>query len=172
MGAQAYVLIQPQCGNQEVIGKLRSLEGVKCADGITGEYDIIAFVSGESMVAVGKIVGEQIHENGGVRTVTHPIPNGHEFREDELGEVTYAYVFVDVQMGVGGTVVTELRKLPEVRSAVTVLGELDIIACVAGENLQEIDVLVRERIQGIQGVTNTTTLVVMNLDSRHKKKVF
>lgn len=72
MTAKAYVLIETVVGRtREVASTIEQIEGVKSVDPVTGPYDIIAIVEGESLNDIGDLVTEKIHPIAGIsRTVT------------------------------------------------------------------------------------------------------
>ncbi len=72
MTAKAFILIETIVGrSKEVATALRRLEGVKSVDAVTGPYDIIAIVEGETLADVGDLVISKIHPIAGIsRTVT------------------------------------------------------------------------------------------------------
>lgn len=72
MTAKAFILIETIVGrSKEVAAALRRLEGVKSVDAVTGPYDIIAIVEGETLADVGDLVISKIHPIAGIsRTVT------------------------------------------------------------------------------------------------------
>ena len=72
MAAKAYVLIETVVGRtREVTSAIGRLEGVKSVDPVTGPYDIIAVVEGESLNEIGDLVTGKIHPITGIsRTVT------------------------------------------------------------------------------------------------------
>jgi DNA-binding Lrp family transcriptional regulator len=72
MAAKAYVLIETVVGRtREVTSAIERLEGVKSVDPVTGPYDIIAVVEGESLNEIGDLVTGKIHPIVGIsRTVT------------------------------------------------------------------------------------------------------
>ena len=72
MAAKAYVLIETVVGRtREVTSAIGRLEGVKSVDPVTGPYDIIAVVEGESLNEIGDLVTGKIHPIVGIsRTVT------------------------------------------------------------------------------------------------------
>lgn len=72
MAAKAYVLIETAVGrNKEVAAALEQLKGVKSVDIVTGPYDIIAIMEGESLNDIGDLVTGKIHPITGIsRTVT------------------------------------------------------------------------------------------------------
>ena len=72
MAAKAFVLIETVVGkNKEVVSALRQLKGVKSVDTVTGPYDIIAIIEGETLNDIGDLVTGKIHPITGIsRTVT------------------------------------------------------------------------------------------------------
>ena len=72
MAAKAFVLIETSLGkNNEVVAAVRQLEGVKSVDSVTGPYDVIAVIEGESLNDIGDLVTGKIHSIAGIsRTVT------------------------------------------------------------------------------------------------------
>ncbi len=69
---KAYVLIQTDMGKpSEVVGKLRTIEGVKEAETVTGPYDAVAVVEAEDLADIGKLVTTKIQTIEGIsRTIT------------------------------------------------------------------------------------------------------
>ena len=72
MTTKAYVLMETVVGrNKEVVTALKQLEGVKSVDTVTGPYDVIATIEGESLNDIGDLVTAKIHPIAGIsRTVT------------------------------------------------------------------------------------------------------
>ena len=72
MVAKAFVLIETVAGrNKEIVASLRQLKGVKSVDTVTGPYDIIAIIEGETLNDIGDLVTGKIHPIAGIsRTVT------------------------------------------------------------------------------------------------------
>ena len=72
MAAKAFVLIETLVGrNKEVVAALRQLEELKSVDTVTGPYDIIAIIEGETLNDIGDLVTGKIHPVAGIsRTVT------------------------------------------------------------------------------------------------------
>ena len=72
MAAKAFVLIETVVGrNKEVVTTLKKLAGVTTVDIVTGPYDVIAIVEGETLNDIGDIVTSKIHPVAGIaRTVT------------------------------------------------------------------------------------------------------
>ena len=72
MAARAYILIEVEVGRaNQVADALRSMEGVKYADVITGVHDLIACIEAEDMSGMAEMVTGQIQGVRGVlRTIT------------------------------------------------------------------------------------------------------
>ena len=72
MTAKAYVLIETQAGKTgEVVEAIRKLRGVASVDAVTGPYDAIAIIVGETMNDIGEIIVSKVQAVAGVsRTVT------------------------------------------------------------------------------------------------------
>jgi len=72
VAAKAFVLIETMVGrNKDVVAALRQLKGVKSVDTVTGPYDIIAIIEGETLNDIGDLVTGKIHPVTGIsRTVT------------------------------------------------------------------------------------------------------
>ncbi len=72
MAAKAFVLIETAVGrSKEVVDAIRQLKGVRSIDTVTGPYDVIAIIEGESLNDIGDLVTAKIHPITGIsRTVT------------------------------------------------------------------------------------------------------
>ena len=72
MAARAFVLIETAVGrSREVVSAIRELKGVASVDTVTGPYDIIAIIQGETLNDIGDLVTGKIHPIPGIsRTVT------------------------------------------------------------------------------------------------------
>ena len=72
MPTRAFILVETQVGRtNQVVQALRSLPGVKSADVITGNFDVIALIEVEGMGAMAELVTGQMQGIRGVlRTIT------------------------------------------------------------------------------------------------------
>lgn len=72
MATRAYLLLETAVGRtREVATQLRSVEGMKAVDVVTGPYDIIALMEAEDINSIGDIVTSKVHIIPGVvRSVT------------------------------------------------------------------------------------------------------
>ncbi len=72
MAAKAFVLIETVVGrNKDVVAALKQIEGLKSVDTVTGPYDVIATIEGETFNHIGDLITAKIHPIAGIsRTVT------------------------------------------------------------------------------------------------------
>ena len=72
MAAKAYVLIETQVGKtKQVVEAIGRLQGVVSVDSVTGPYDAIAIVQGETLNDIGELIVSKVHPVAGIsRTVT------------------------------------------------------------------------------------------------------
>ena len=73
MAIKAYVLINTTVGkSSSVLKSLHQAKGIREADAVTGEIDIIAIVEAEDLNGIGDVVTRNIHTVDGVqRTKTY-----------------------------------------------------------------------------------------------------
>ena len=72
MAAKAFVLIETVVGrSKEVVTALKKIDGVKSVDTVTGPYDVIVEIEGETLNDIGDLVTAKIHPIAGIsRTVS------------------------------------------------------------------------------------------------------
>ena len=72
MPARAYILIEGAAGTiPSILKRLSSIDGVKTAHAVTGQYDLIALVEADDVNSVGKISYSKIQMiEGVIRTIT------------------------------------------------------------------------------------------------------
>jgi len=71
VATKAYVLIETAVGKTKgVLSSLQKVEGVREADAVTGEYDIVAVVEAEDLNSIGELVTGNIHTIGGIQRTT------------------------------------------------------------------------------------------------------
>jgi len=72
VAAKAFVLIETVVGrNKEVVTTLKKLAGIKSVNTVTGPYDVIVMIEGETLNDIGDLVTAKIHPIAGIsRTVT------------------------------------------------------------------------------------------------------
>ena len=74
-----------------------------------------------------------------------------------------AYILIKIRAGELSQVVTELRKLPFVKSADVTFGPYDAVAVVEHDEINGIGSLLTKSIQPILGVEQTLTCLVVDL---------
>ena len=72
VSAKAFILIETTVGrSREVVAALTKLKGVTSVDTVTGPYDVIAVIHGETLNDIGDLVTGKVHPIPGIaRTVT------------------------------------------------------------------------------------------------------
>ena len=75
----------------------------------------------------------------------------------------YAYVLLTVRIGMLKHVLDEIRTLEEVEEAEAITGPYDMIVYLAVEGLTQLTRTLLHRIESIDGVTESMTLVVVEL---------
>ena len=72
MAAKAYILIETHVGKtKQVVKAIGELAGVISVDTVTGPYDAIVTIEGETMNDIGDLVTSKFHSINGIsRTVT------------------------------------------------------------------------------------------------------
>jgi DNA-binding Lrp family transcriptional regulator len=72
MPIKGYLLIQTKMGTtKQVVDAIRKVEGVVSADAVTGSWDAIAIVTGESVKNIGELVVGRVRKIDGIeKTLT------------------------------------------------------------------------------------------------------
>ena len=71
MATKAYVLIETAVGKtKDVLQSLQQVKGIREADAVTGEYDIVAVIEAENLNSIGELVTGNIHTVGGIQRTT------------------------------------------------------------------------------------------------------
>jgi len=61
-----------------------------------------------------------------------------------------------------GGVLNELKKIKQVKEATALYGEIDVMARIIAEDLDELDVIIMDKIQNIPSVVTTRTHIIVN----------
>jgi len=72
-----------------------------------------------------------------------------------------AYVLVVTDPGKTRRVVEQIRNIPGIVEMHEVMGPYDIVIEIEVENLQDIPVVLGEKIRGVEGIASTTSLVTI-----------
>lgn len=78
-----------------------------------------------------------------------------------------AYVLLRVKPGMDRTVLHNVRKLAQVKEAVTVYGEYDMLIKVEVETIEDLDSFIFDTIRTIDGAESSTTLITMEVPSEN-----
>lgn len=167
----AFVYVRARPGKTEdVATQLQAMRGVRHAVIVVGDWDILAAVHGADLADVAAGVLRSVQRVDGVaRTMTTPIVPA-----DVLGLADVGLATTHPMRRTGDACFVRIRTMPETTAHVfQALAEMDHvagIALVAGEDdiLAEVPYgwdegarVILERIQGIQGVRSTNTLIAV-----------
>ena len=72
-----------------------------------------------------------------------------------------AFILIETVTGRTKQVASKLQQLKGVKSADCVTGPYDVIAVIEGENLNDIGVLVTDKIQSVSGISRTVTCMAI-----------
>ncbi|MCP4749639.1 MAG: Lrp/AsnC family transcriptional regulator [Proteobacteria bacterium] len=78
--------------------------------------------------------------------------------------VATAYVLISIKAGAAREVFSQLQKLKNVLQMDVVTGPYDMIVTVQGSDFNQIGTLVMDKIQTIEGLTNSITCNVIRLE--------
>jgi DNA-binding Lrp family transcriptional regulator len=167
---EAFVYVAARPGTvEDVFAQIVASKGVRSADIVVGDWDILVSVHGPDLPEIALGVIRQIHRIDGVaRTLTAPI-----VPPDALGLADSGLVEVPVQRS-GEACFVRIRTRPEATTRIfEELAEMDEVGGVAIVGAEEnivVEVpdswdraarLVVDKIQGIDGVLSTNTLVAL-----------
>ena len=71
-----------------------------------------------------------------------------------------AYILLKAKPGYERNIVKVLKDLPEIKTINELYGDWDIITKVSVESIDELDVLLSEKMRKIEGITITSTMIV------------
>lgn len=77
--------------------------------------------------------------------------------------MTSSYLLVETEVGKVRDVLVQVRKIKGVECAQAVTGPYDIIAYLEAKNIDELGILVTDKIQKIKGVKRTVTCLSVEL---------
>lgn len=167
---EAFVYVATRPGKvEDVYAQIKASKGVRHADIVVGDWDILVSVFGPDLPAIALDVLRSIHRIEGVaRTMTTPV-----VPPDVIGLAGGGLVAVPMQRS-GEACLVRIRTVPEKTTHVfEQLAEMDEVAgvaLVAGEDDMVVEIphpwndaaqLVLEQILGIEGVLSTSTLVAL-----------
>ena len=72
-----------------------------------------------------------------------------------------AFVLINANLGTESTLVSKLKKMPQVKQAYFVYGVYDVIAEVEAETMEQLKEVIAGNIRGLDEVRSTLTMVVI-----------
>lgn len=75
-----------------------------------------------------------------------------------------AYSLISAEPGMTSQVFEKVSEMEGVQSAETVAGPYDVVARIEVDSLEKLTGTIFGKIRGVEGVTNTTTLIVVELE--------
>jgi len=72
-----------------------------------------------------------------------------------------AFVLINANLGTESTLVSKLKKIPQVKHAYFVYGVYDVIAEVEAETMEQLKEVIAGSIRGLDEVRSTLTMVVI-----------
>ena len=72
-----------------------------------------------------------------------------------------AFVLINANLGTESTLVSKLKKIPQVKQAYFVYGVYDVIAEVEAETMEQLKEVIAGNIRGLDEVRSTLTMVVI-----------
>ncbi len=72
-----------------------------------------------------------------------------------------AFILIETVTGRTKQVASKLQQLKGVKSVDCVTGPYDVIAAVEGENLNDIGMLITDKIQSVSGISRTVTCIAI-----------
>lgn len=168
----AFVYVRARPGRvEDVVAQLQAAKGVHHAVSVVGDWDVLAAVHGPDLGAIAVDVLRSIHRIDGIeRTLTTPVVPGHVvgLAGGGLGSAvpmqrTGEACFVRIGTVPEATthIFEALTEMDDVAGVALVAGEDDILAEIPYA-WEEAARVILERIQGLQGVRSTNTLVAIS----------
>jgi len=68
MAVSAYILIEAEPGKvKDLVIEVSKIKGIKCACGVTGPYDIIAYIETKDIDTLGTLITKKVQTLAGIR---------------------------------------------------------------------------------------------------------
>jgi DNA-binding Lrp family transcriptional regulator len=142
---------------------LKSVKGVIAWQAVDGNANLVTLVEGSADPLL-----DYLHSTAGAVSMTmceaSTDPNGEQpltFSSD----LTQAWVFADVEEARKAEIQRRLRSIPEVSVMWAARGGCDLIALVSGKTLDEVDRVISQQIQPLDGVLRLKRNRIINLNS-------
>jgi len=74
--------------------------------------------------------------------------------------VVSAYIMMKMQVGLDDQVITEIKKLEQVKEADATYGSYDLVIKVNFKTIEDLDRFIFEKVRRIKGITETSSMIV------------
>lgn len=71
-----------------------------------------------------------------------------------------AYIMMKMQVGMDDQVISEIKKLEQVKSADATYGSYDLVIKVTFKTIEDLDRFIFEKVRLIKGITETSSMIV------------
>ena len=71
-----------------------------------------------------------------------------------------AYIMMKMQVGMDDQVITEIKKLEQVKEADATYGSYDLVIKVGFKTIEDLDQFLFEKVRRIKGITETSSMIV------------
>jgi len=71
-----------------------------------------------------------------------------------------AYIMMKMQVGLDDQVITEIKKLEQVKEADATYGSYDLVIKVNFKTIEDLDRFIFEKVRRIKGITETSSMIV------------
>jgi len=71
-----------------------------------------------------------------------------------------AYIMMKMQVGLDDQVITEIKKLEQVKGADATYGSYDLVIKVSFKTIEDLDRFIFEKVRRIKGITETSSMIV------------
>ena len=167
--SKAYMLITSHVGKEDsIIALLRNIETIKEAHGAFGTYDIIAKLASDSEENIHDQISNKIRKIQEIRSTLTLLVKDEGFKKTTAEEIevlkkhmTQAYVIIHCSKLNLTQIIEELKRIPEIIEADSLLGTYELICKIVAPSYNEISSLVSKKIRKISDIKATTTLNII-----------
>lgn len=71
-----------------------------------------------------------------------------------------AYIMMKMQVGMDDQVISEIKKLEQVKEADATYGSYDLVIKVSFKTIEDLDRFIFEKIRRVKGITETSSMIV------------
>lgn len=146
-----------------VAAGLDSIKGLVSWQAVDGNANIVALISGSADPLL-----DHLHKTAGEISMTmcETLPEqnngaGPSFTSD----CCYAWVFADIEESLRAGIQKQLSTIPQITNSWAARGGCDLVALVSGKTLDEVDRIISQQIQPLDGVLRLKRNRIINLNS-------